>query len=160
MAVFTGAERVEVWGRRQAGESNRSIERRLGRSAGSIRAFVEASGGVRPAVRRRPVRHLSLVEREETSRGVAGGESLRVLARRLGRAPSTLSRHAARNGGRLGYRAHRADQATCPPPQSVQTCREPSVAWRGRRAARGSVVAAADRRAAAPARTLTTRRCA
>jgi hypothetical protein len=69
VAVFTGAERVEVWGRRQAGESNRSIERRLGRSAASIRAFVEASGRVRPAVRRRPVRHLSLVEREETSRG-------------------------------------------------------------------------------------------
>ena len=51
MAVFTESERVEVWDRRQAGESNRSIGRRLGRSAASIRAFVEASGGVRPAVR-------------------------------------------------------------------------------------------------------------
>ena len=99
MAVFTELERVEVWDRRQAGESNRSIGRRLGRSAASIRAFVEASGGVRPAVRRRSVRHLSLVEREEISRGVAAGESLRLLARRLGRAPSTLSREVARNGG-------------------------------------------------------------
>ena len=78
MAVFTESERVEVWDRRQAGESNRSIGRRLGRSAGSIRAFVEASGGVRPAVRRRSVRHLSLVEREEISRGVAAGRSLRI----------------------------------------------------------------------------------
>ena len=53
MAVFTESERVEVWDRRQAGEPNRSIGRRLGRSAASIRAFVEASGGVRPAVRYR-----------------------------------------------------------------------------------------------------------
>ena len=111
MAVFTELERVEVWDRRQAGESNRSIGRRLGRSAGSIRAFVEASGGVRPAVRRRSVRHLSLVEREEISRGVAAGESLRALARRLGRAPSTICRELARNGGRHRYRAHRADRA-------------------------------------------------
>ena len=86
VAVFTESERVEVWDRRQAGESNRSIGRRLGRSAGSIRAFVESSGGVRPAVRRRSVRQLSLVEREKMSRGVAAGESLRVIGRRLGRA--------------------------------------------------------------------------
>ena len=111
MAVFTEAERVEVWDRRQAGESNRSIGRRLGRSGASIRAFVESSGGVRAAVRRRSARQLSLVEREEISRGVAAGESFRVLARRLGRAPSTLSREVARNGGRYGYRAHRADRA-------------------------------------------------
>ncbi len=94
MAVFTELERVEVWDRRQAGESNRSIGRRLGRSAGSIRAMVESSGGVRPAVRQRSVRHCRLVEREEISRGVAAGESLRDLARRLGRAPSTLSRES------------------------------------------------------------------
>ena len=71
MAVFTELERVEVWDRRRAGESNRSIGRRLGRSAASIRAFVEASGGVRPAVRHRSVRHLSLIEREEALRNRA-----------------------------------------------------------------------------------------
>ena len=123
MAVFTESERVEVWDRRQAGESNRSIGRRLGRSAGSIRAFVEASGGVRPAARRRSVRHLSLVEREEISRGVAAGESLRLLARRLGRAPSTLSREVARNGGRHRYRAHRADQAAWQRARRPQGCK-------------------------------------
>ena len=123
MAVFTDSERVEVWDRRQAGESNRSIGRRLGRSAGSIRAFVEASGGVRPAVRHRSVRHLSLVESEEISRGVAAGESLRVLARRLGRAPSTLSREVARNGGRRQYRAHRADQAAWQRARRPQDCK-------------------------------------
>jgi len=123
VAVFTESERVEVWDRRYAGESNRSIGRRLGRSAASIRAFVEASGGVRPAVRRRPVRHLSLVEREEISRGVAAGESLRVLARRLGRAPSTLSREVARNGGRHRYRAHRADRAAWQRARRSKACK-------------------------------------
>jgi IS30 family transposase len=111
VALFTEVERVEVWDRRRAGESNRLIGRRLGRSAGSIRAMVESSGGVRLAVRRRSVRQLSLVEREEISRGVAAGESLRVIGRRLGRSPSTISRELARNGGRRRYRAYRADRA-------------------------------------------------
>ena len=123
MPVFTESERVEVWDRRQAGESNRSIGRRLGRSAGSIRAFVESSGGVRPPVRRRPVRHLSLVAREEISRGVAAGESLRVTGRRLGRAPSTICRELARNGGRHRYRAHRADQAAWQRARRPQDCK-------------------------------------
>ena len=111
MARFTEAERVEVWDRWQAGVANRLIGRDLGRSAGSIRAFVESWGGVRPRVRRRAERHLSLTEREEISRGVAAGESLRMVAARLRRAPSTVSRELARNGGRHRYRAHRADRA-------------------------------------------------
>ena len=86
MGLFTEVERVEVWDRRQTGEGNRSIGRRLGRSAGSIRAFVESAGGVRPEVRRRSQRHLSLTEREEISRGVAAGDSPTVIADRLGRA--------------------------------------------------------------------------
>jgi len=123
VAVFTDSERVEVWDRRQAGESNRSIGRRLGRSAASIRAFVEASGGVRPAVRHRPIRQLSLVEREEISRSVAAGESLRGIGRRLGRAPSTLSREVARNGGRRRYRAYRADRAAWQRARRPQDCK-------------------------------------
>ncbi len=111
MARFTEAERVEVWDRWQAGDANRLIGRDLGRSAGSIRAFVESWGGVRPRVRHRSSRHLSLVEREEISRGVAAGDSLRMVATRLRRAPSTVSRELARNGGRYRYRAHRADRA-------------------------------------------------
>ncbi len=111
MPRFSEAERVEVWDRWQAGDAYRSIGRDLGRSAGSIRAFVESWGGVRPPIRLRSCRHLSLVEREEISRGVAAGESLRMVAARLGRAPSTVSRELARNGGRSSYRAHRADRA-------------------------------------------------
>jgi len=66
---------------------------------------------------------LSLVEREEISRGVAAGESLRVLARRLGRAPSTLSREVARNGGRGRYRAHRADRAAWQRARRAKPCK-------------------------------------
>jgi hypothetical protein len=107
---FTDAEVIEVWDRWQAGEANRLIGRDLGRSAGSIRAFVESWGGVRPAPRRRSERHLSLDEREEISRSVVAGDSLRSIAVRLGRSPSTISRGLARNGGRGGYRAHREDR--------------------------------------------------
>jgi len=107
---FTEAERVEVWDRWQAGETTRSIGRRVGRSGASVRAFVESTGGVRPAPRRRSARHLSFREREEISRGVAAGESLRAVAARLGRAASTVSRELARNGGSGRYRAHRADR--------------------------------------------------
>ena len=110
MRFFTEAERVEVWGRRQAGVGNRSIGRDLGRSAGSIRAFVESSGGVRSPVRCCSSRHLLLTEREEISRGVAAGESSAVIGGRLGRAGSTISRELARNGGRGRYRAYRADR--------------------------------------------------
>ena len=110
MARFTEMERVEVWDRWQAGDAYRLIGRDLGRSAGSVRAFVESWGGVRPEPRRRSPRHLSLTEREEISRGVAAGDSLRMVAARLGRAPSTISRELVRNGDRSSYRAHRADR--------------------------------------------------
>jgi len=123
VARFTEVEVVEVWERRRAGESNRSIGRRLGRSAGSIRAFVESSGGVRPEPRRRSSHHLSLTEREEISRGIAASESLCAIAGRLGRAPSTISRELARNGGRVGYRAHRADRAAWQRGRRPQTCK-------------------------------------
>ncbi len=126
---FTEVERVEIWDRWQAGDVNRLIGRDLGRSAASIRAFVESWGGVRPSVRRRSPRHLSLLEREEISRGVAAGDSLRSIGVRLGRAASTISRELARNGGRGGYRAHRADRAAVrrarrPKPSKLATNQE------------------------------------
>jgi IS30 family transposase len=63
-----------------------------------------------PERTRSPLR-LSLAEREEISRGVAAGESLRSIARRLGRSPSTVSREVAGNGGARRYRAVVADRA-------------------------------------------------
>ncbi len=120
---FTEAEIVEVWERRKAGEPTRSIARRLGRNGSSIRRLFEDAGGVRPAPRTRSLRQLSLVEREEISRGVAAGESLRVIAGRLGRAASTISRELIRNGGRSQYRAYRADQAAWGRARRPQRCK-------------------------------------
>ena len=120
---FSDAEIVEVWERRAAGELNRLIGRRLGRSGASIRALIEASGGVRPVARVRAVRHLSLVEREEISRGVAAGESVRSIAVTVGRSASTVSRELARNGGRGRYRAHRADRDAWRRARRPQSCK-------------------------------------
>ena len=108
---FTELEKAEVWDRWQGGEAMRSIARRLGRESSSVRTLIEDTGGVRPAPRRRSARCLSLPEREEISRGVAAGESLRDIAHRLGRAPSTVCRDVAGNGGRRNYRALGADRA-------------------------------------------------
>jgi IS30 family transposase len=104
-------EQDELWRRWRQGESLRLIARRLGKRGPSVRAFVLQSGGIQQPSRQRPVRSLSVVEREEISRGVAAGESCRAIASRLGRAPSTVSRELARNGGRSRYRAQRADAA-------------------------------------------------
>ena len=112
---FTEAEIAEVWERRGAGEPTRSIARRAGRNGSSIRRLFEDAGGVRPVPRRRADRHLSFTEREEISRGIVAGESLRAIAGRLGRAASTISRELIRNGGRSEYRAHRADRAAWHP---------------------------------------------
>ena len=108
---FTEVEKTEVWDRWQGGEAMRSIARRLGRESSSVRTMIEDYGGVRPVPRRRHPCHLSVIEREEISRGIATGESLRRIAGRLGRAPSTVCREVARNGGRGQYRAQRAERA-------------------------------------------------
>jgi IS30 family transposase len=108
---LSAQEQDEVWARWRQGASLRLIARRMGKRGPSVRAFVLQSGGVKQAPRRRPARSLSVAEREEISRGVAAGHSCRAIACRLGRAPSTVSRELARNGGRGGYRAQRADAA-------------------------------------------------
>ena len=106
MRRLSESEKAELWDRFEAGESLRSISRRLGRPPSTIRTHVVTAGFRRPlpAAEWSPVR-LSLSEREEISRGLAADESLRGIARRLGRAASTVSREVAGNGGRLKYRA-------------------------------------------------------
>jgi len=93
-----------------AGESLRLIARRLGKRD-PVRAVVLQTGGVQQHPPRRNARFLSMAEREEISRGIAAGESCRQIAARLGRAPSTVSRELARNGGCARYRAQAADTA-------------------------------------------------
>src|SRR5215211_3612457 len=105
---LSAVEQDEVWQRWRRGESLRLIARRLGKRGPSVRAFVLQTGGVQ---RPRPRRAVRVAEREEISRGLAAGDSCRVIAQRLGRAPSTVSREVARNGGRRCYRAQAADGA-------------------------------------------------
>ena len=108
---YSAAQRAEIWDRWQAGESMSSIGRRFDRESSSVFSVLSPTGGIRPADRRRSQRALSLSEREEISRGLGVGQSLRRIARQLGRAPSTISREVLRNGGSERYRAARSDQA-------------------------------------------------
>jgi IS30 family transposase len=66
---------------------------------------------------------LTLVEREEISRGLVAGHSLRAIASQLGRAPSTVSRELRRNGGRRAYRATQADRAAWGQSLRPKTCK-------------------------------------
>lgn len=88
-----------------------SIGRCFARESSSIFSVLSPSGGIRPAERKRSARSLSLVEREEVSRGLTLGLSLRGIAAQLGRAPSTISREVGRNGGVDRYRAVPSNQA-------------------------------------------------
>ena len=100
----------EIWRRMRAGHSMKPTARALGLPTSTVRSYLVRCGGIMPDPRHRPARRLSLAEREEISRGLAAGRSLRVIAAELGRAPSTISREVAGNGGRPGYRATVADQ--------------------------------------------------
>jgi len=62
-------------------------------------------------------------EREEISRGVAAGRSARGIAAGLGRAPSTVTREIARNGGRLSYRATEAEERAWKSARRPQRCK-------------------------------------
>ena len=107
--VFTASESAEVWDRWQRGEGLSFIGRVFGKKSSQIFAHLKPHGGIRPAPRRRSRRVLSMDEREEISRGVAAGVSLRSIAAQLRRAPSTVTRELRRNGGRGRYRAAAAD---------------------------------------------------
>ena len=100
-----------MWERWQNGETLHQIARLFDRYHSSVQRILAESGGIRPAERRRSRLALSLSEREEISRGVVAGSSIRSIAASLGRAPSTISREIRRNGSPGGYRASRAEQA-------------------------------------------------
>ena len=106
---FTAAEKAELWDRWQRGESMNAIGRWFGKQSSSIYCQLAHTGGIRPQPRRRSKLALRLSEREEISRGIATEQSIRSIARLLGRSPSTVSREIRRNGGYDEYRASRAD---------------------------------------------------
>jgi IS30 family transposase len=108
---FTNAQRQELWDRYQRGESLNAIARALGKTSSSIYNHLRPTGGIRPVSRKRSRLALTLAEREEISRGIVAEQSIREIARVLGRAPSTVSREVRRNGGYARYRAVEADKS-------------------------------------------------
>jgi IS30 family transposase len=109
------------------GWTTRLIAKEIGRAHNAVARHLRV---MRRPPAREPVRsplRLSFAEREEISRGLAGGESLRAIARRIGRASSTVAREVTSNGGRRRYRACRADKAAVarmrrPKPSKLVVC--------------------------------------
>jgi hypothetical protein len=112
---FTDKQKSEIWDRRQRGESMSSIGRVFDRGSSSIFPLLERTGGIRPPDRIRSRLSLTLVDREEISRGLRAQMSLRSIARTLKRPASTISREVRRNGGHEDYRAASSDAAAWDP---------------------------------------------
>jgi IS30 family transposase len=108
---YTENQKALMWERWQKGESLQQIAQLFDRNHSSIQLILAATGGIRPAPRCRSRLALTLAEREETSRAMFAGHSIRSIAAQLGRAPSTISREIKRNGGQACYRASQADQS-------------------------------------------------
>ena len=107
---FTPQQKAELWERWKSGQCVADIARALERrNKSGVYRVLALNGGIAPAPRRRAPRTLRLVEREEISRGIAAGWSMRRIAQGLGRSPSTVSREIRRNGGCNTYRASEAD---------------------------------------------------
>ncbi len=120
---YTETDKALMWDRWQKGDSLHSIARLFDRSHGAIAGILSRTGGIRPPQRTRSRLALMLSEREEISRGVVAGQSLRSIAASLGRAPSTVSREINRNGGRRRYRANEADQCAWDRAHRPKTCK-------------------------------------
>src|SRR6478736_1412104 len=108
---YTESQKALMWERWQKGESLQQIAQLFDRNHSSIQPILAATGGIRPAPRCRSRLALTLAEREEISRAVVAGDSIRSIATQLGRAPSTVSREIKRNDGQECYRASQADQS-------------------------------------------------
>jgi IS30 family transposase len=123
---FTDKQKSDIWDRWERGESMSSIGRLFERNSSSIYPLLSRTGGIRPPERKRSRLALTLSEREEISRNLSIGSSLRSIAKRLRRAPSTISREIARNGGLAFYRAAPSDKAAwqraCRPQRCKLAC--------------------------------------
>ena len=120
---YTETDKALMWDRWQKGDSLHAIARLFDRSHGLIAGILSRTGGIRPPQKKRSRLALTMSEREEISRGVVAGHSLRSIAASLGRAPSTVSREVNRNGGRGCYRASRADQSAWNRAHRPKTCK-------------------------------------
>lgn len=123
---LSAADRERIWADWQAGVPTAAIARSLDRHPEAIHYILKKRGGFAPPPRKRAAHALQLADREEISRGLCQGHSLRQIAQGLGRAPSSISREVGRNGGREAYRAACADQrawAQAKRPKACLLCR-------------------------------------
>ena len=120
---YTESQKALMWERWRKGESLQHIAELFDRNHSSIQRILAESGGIRPKQRSRSGLALTLAEREEISRAVVAGHSIRSIATSLGRAPSTVSREIKRNGGQECYRASLADQAAWDRGRRPKTCK-------------------------------------
>jgi hypothetical protein len=109
---YSGSQKALVWERWKQGWTLHEIRKLFDRPHTSVHRILAETGGFRPPQRSRASTALTFAEREEISRAMVAGESIRSTAARLERAPSTISREIKRNGGNDGYRASLADEAT------------------------------------------------
>ncbi len=132
--LFTPRQRAELWERWKSGQCVADIARSLGRrNKSGVYRILAVNGGIAPAPRQRAPVALRLEEREEISRGVAAGRSIRRIAQDLGRAPSTISREIRRNGGCSAYRASEADTRAWERalrPKPCRLARHAGLRWR------------------------------
>jgi len=120
---YAETDKALMWDRWQKGESLNSIARLFDRHHSAIQVVLARTGGIRPPEKKRSRLALTIAEREEISRGVVAGHSIRSIAALLGRAPSTESREVNGNGGRHRYRASKADQAAWDRAHRPKTCK-------------------------------------
>lgn len=121
-AWLSAEQKNWLWKRWRSGDSIAGIARGLSRFPITVRAVLEAQGGISPRERRRSDRALSLAEREGISRGLAQGQPLRQIAADLGRSASTISREVKRHGGPERYRAEGADRRAWKNAQRPKPC--------------------------------------
>ena len=107
---YTPEQKAIIWDRYKQGDSLHEIARMFDRYHSSIMPTIYQTGGYRPPTRKRHRLSLSLDEREEISRGLVAKRSIREIADKLSRAPSTISREIQRHGGANQYRAAKADK--------------------------------------------------
>lgn len=130
---LSAEKKAELWERWKSGQCASDIARSLERTKGAIHHVLAFHGGIAPVARRRGAAALVLDEREEISRGIAAGRSIRGIAADLGRSPSTVSREVARHGGRSAYRASEADGRAWEWALRPKPCRlasDPALRWR------------------------------
>lgn len=117
------ATKAEIWRRWKAGESLSDIGRAVDKAPTSVFTVLAVRGGIYRPPRRRAARALTNIEREQISRGLAAGQPLRVIASALGRPASTVCREVRRNGGRVHYRAVRAERRAWRSAERPKVCR-------------------------------------